>query len=933
MARVQEIHQRLNESIYRDINSWLQPIHQTPKFDANIQARGESTCQWILRDPTFIQWLEAKRGLFWYHGLMGTGKTVTASFIIQTLLARDDIHVAYYYFEFTNSKTLSEEALHRSVVAQLVPAAPSIMRDLHQKHYHGSREPQLSTLQATLIDLVSMSSKPVYIILDALDELPPAQRKYLLRSLLTFCCSTGAALTHVMVTSREDRDIRDAFEDQADFHLGVQGDLVRQDIAAFVDQQLAMKKWSRWPEEHVQLTRRTLNERADGQFRLVASSQLHECLHSLPTTLISTYEYTINRIPHDLRDAARKLFACLAFAYDKITLTELCALIAVDIGDRSDLDQLPTFQEANHFWDPLDLLNLGTSFVSEIEYHEKQVLQLSHASVKEYFLMDSGSWFALRERPMHDLIASACLAVLLHFEVLIKEAGPTPFSYSQEMWYAHILPHCPPALLTQQRMLYMSFPWTTKSRPNHSGYKQKYLLSSAASFCLLDFLESSLVSHVWEADTLGCALFAAASSYYSQTHAIQCCSLLVRHGARVDYCGLEGTALHAASLAGKLDVVQFLVEEGADVNAEGGEYGTALQAASSKSSNGCLDILHFLLQNGANVNAVGGLYGTALQAAMVRGSLDHVKLLTQAGAIVNFMKGIEESTYYAFAWSESLEVIQFLVYSGIDVNGRGEYGTPLQAAARWGRLDIVQFLVQNGADVNAAEGEDGTALSTAAKEGSLEVVEFLVQAGAEVNAVGVDWPALQAAARSACLKTVQFLVREGADVNARGGLFGNALQAAAESGSLEVAQFLVQNGAEVDARGGLNWTPLRAAAGGWAGGLELVRFLVQEGADVNARGGQLGTALQAAAYGGRLKIIQFLLHAGADVNTVGGLYGTALQAATVFDRGEIMEVLLQMGADANVERGSHTIEGDAVTIRCLKNSYKRRYIVSRLRCG
>ena len=69
MARVQGIQQRLDDSIFRDIDFWLEPIQQTSKLDYNIQVRGETTCQWILLNSTYARWMEATGGLFWYHGL------------------------------------------------------------------------------------------------------------------------------------------------------------------------------------------------------------------------------------------------------------------------------------------------------------------------------------------------------------------------------------------------------------------------------------------------------------------------------------------------------------------------------------------------------------------------------------------------------------------------------------------------------------------------------------------------------------------------------------------------------------------------------------------------------------------------------------------------------------------------------------------------
>jgi ankyrin repeat protein len=59
-------------------------------------------------------------------------------------------------------------------------------------------------------------------------------------------------------------------------------------------------------------------------------------------------------------------------------------------------------------------------------------------------------------------------------------------------------------------------------------------------------------------------------------------------------------------------IVKLLLENGAEVNAEGGKYGNALQAASFRGNEA---IVKLLLENGAEVNAEGGEYGNALQAA------------------------------------------------------------------------------------------------------------------------------------------------------------------------------------------------------------------------------------------------------------------------------------------------------------------------------
>lgn len=101
-----------------------------------------------------------------------------------------------------------------------------------------------------------------------------------------------------------------------------------------------------------------------------------------------------------------------------------------------------------------------------------------------------------------------------------------------------------------------------------------------------------------------------------------------------------------AEPSSRQNILRLLLEKGADVNALGGLYGSALQAASkpfygsvkiimrdknevdniicanvSQDKPGSREnILRLLLEKGADVNAEGGLYGSALQAAM---TLDH----------------------------------------------------------------------------------------------------------------------------------------------------------------------------------------------------------------------------------------------------------------------------------------------------------------------
>jgi hypothetical protein len=88
--------------------------------------------------------------------------------------------------------------------------------------------------------------------------------------------------------------------------------------------------------------------------------------------------------------------------------------------------------------------------------------------------------------------------------------------------------------------------------------------------------------------------------------------------------------LYAVSLHGYYEIVYIvLLQTGADVNAQGGHYGNALQAASY---DGREAVVRLLLKEGADVNEQGGTYGNALQAASYHGHEAVVRLLLEKGA-------------------------------------------------------------------------------------------------------------------------------------------------------------------------------------------------------------------------------------------------------------------------------------------------------------
>ena len=191
----------------------------------------------------------------------------------------------------------------------------------------------------------------------------------------------------------------------------------------------------------------------------------------------------------------------------------------------------------------------------------------------------------------------------------------------------------------------------------------------------------------------------------------------------------RGSALNLAAYEGRKETVKFLLDNGADVNAEDQEF-SALYLAVDRGHD---EVVRLLLEKGANINARGGhgSIGKALDLAANKGYEKVVQLLLDNGADVN-----PEDDPYSALWKAVYrghdKVVRLLLDKGasINANARPLGRTFLRAAFR-GYKDIVQLLLDNGADIDAKSWCGENALWIAMDEGHEEVVQTLLDAGAE----------------------------------------------------------------------------------------------------------------------------------------------------------------------------------------------------------
>jgi len=168
------------------------------------------------------------------------------------------------------------------------------------------------------------------------------------------------------------------------------------------------------------------------------------------------------------------------------------------------------------------------------------------------------------------------------------------------------------------------------------------------------------------------------------------------------------SALDHAILANRVDVVRLLVDRGATVRPA-----HLLLAARA----GHPDTVRTVLDLGADINAIGGDGGTALHAASGSTSAEVIRLLIEAGVPVDAQRGDGGTVLLLASENGYASAVAALLAAGADPNVANNAGqTPLDWAVARGHADVATLL-RNG---DARSGSRGIAGDPEAMKRSAE---------------------------------------------------------------------------------------------------------------------------------------------------------------------------------------------------------------------
>ena len=356
--------------------------------------------------------------------------------------------------------------------------------------------------------------------------------------------------------------------------------------------------------------------------------------------------------------------------------------------------------------------------------------------------------------------------------------------------------------------------------------------------------------------------------------------LLDDNPAWIHTVGSHGrTMLWEAAYRGKLEMVQFLLERGADINLPGCyhiQHRLEITPYCVARYEGRDSVADYLLQQGATIDIHTAAYLADYDA--VRLHLDNDPSLINKGYLQAVMLPAGKPHSFEHretAWATPLcyairgedpSIVELLISRGATIEPYSERF--LDYAVSGNRIEITTLLLENGADPNKAPRilDDGSEMS--------ELLKSYGVPSKDINAQGdMGWPMLVYVCRGDNREhpdKVLRLLELGADIDVRNYKGKTALHCAAKAGFLSVIDLLIEKGATIDAPDNNGETPL----------FEAIRSTIKDGEKQRAA-------------------IEALLAKGADPNLKNGKGLTPLQIAKRMrrtDAGKIVELLRKYDA-------------------------------------
>ncbi len=309
------------------------------------------------------------------------------------------------------------------------------------------------------------------------------------------------------------------------------------------------------------------------------------------------------------------------------------------------------------------------------------------------------------------------------------------------------------------------------------------------------------------------------------------------------------------------------------------------------------ELVNMLLNNGANANDKAYSGETALQIASSLGNEDIVTSLLQYEADINSVTNDKLTPLLLAVWKNHLSIVKKLLANRADLNIVDIHGvTPLIRASCEGHYEIVQFLIAQGVDINQKDNSGFSALDDAMMNSHKKIIDILLEHGAKKpkNTTNNNFEnnitnLIPASAKSN--NSNKTIVKRN---------ISPLLLACYSKNYNKVKKILQINLENINSENKDGITPLINSIDT----PKILELLLESGVDANYKNQHDATALIAAVQNGFLDSVKLLIQYGAEINLCSKT--TSPLTFSIFNKhNEVAKYLIEKGADINLKHMSN----------------------------
>ncbi|XP_077297853.1 uncharacterized protein LOC143919416 [Arctopsyche grandis] len=353
--------------------------------------------------------------------------------------------------------------------------------------------------------------------------------------------------------------------------------------------------------------------------------------------------------------------------------------------------------------------------------------------------------------------------------------------------------------------------------------------------------------------------------------------------------------LHNACREGNINVVEFLVKKGADVNCKNTSKQTPLHLAAMR---GYEKVVKYLIENRATMEKDKS-NDNPIDVAVFHGNISIVEILIPN----NNDKYLIHARFNNAIRKEHIDECKNIIQSLEETHpywleSMFKENNSLSVAVKYSNVSTLEYLIKYRINVKACDDWKKTLLVVAAENKKMEALKLLLKLGADPNAKNINGNSvLHFLAQVDAVEEFELLLTKRVDLNIRGNNDWTPIHWAAHHGSVNILQLLFDKGVDINVTTKDGLTPLIIAASN--NKLEALKLLLNLGADLNIRDNDDWTPIHWAAQNGSVNILQLFFDKGVDINVTTKYGSTPLIIAAKKNKSEALKLLLNLGADPN----------------------------------